>query len=422
MMKNTYEYLRSLEERHHRAPPRRAQAMMVSVILAFLVTMLLRLDEWKSFEGGFWGYQRSLYKQSQIIFQSNTDSSVRRGQEGKEVAITTSNCSDKLSSPTSTSSATNVVLDWSVLEKEKGDGPRVNLCRIPSYNMATEDPAGESFPFHVAYQCAGEEYDRFGEQLQRLVKVYSLSDAVRKEAWGQKPVPLPANTSVLAFGNSHTKQMISAWICQYFDQVTSYQAIRSDRAFSVRFENNSTLTLLRHSDLDGATALNNPWLGRPMTSFDAVIVGQLNPEKNGLPMGSSTFDYNNKKKKKKEWSPFPQADGDSTNLYNVAAAFPGPIVFSSNFGKHDMERAISLQEGLERLSKDRKNMVSLMARRYIDIVGNEAGTDKPHEVGECLPMAPRSHRCMGDKGGWPDVQAFDVQSAIWKLLEETKNR
>jgi len=254
--------------------------MMVSVILAFLVTMLLQLDEWKSFEGGFWGYQRSLYKQSQPIFQNNNDSSVRHGQEGKEVAITTSNCSDKLSSPTSTSSATNVVLDWSVLEKEKGDGPRVNLCRIPSYNMATEDPAGESFPFHVAYQCAGEEYDRFGEQLQRLVKVYSLSDAVRKEAWGQKPVPLPANTSVLAFGNSHTKQMISAWICQYFDQVTSYQAIRSDRAFSVRFENNSTLTLLRHSDLDGATEMR-PWLGRPMTSFDAVIVGQLNPEKNG---------------------------------------------------------------------------------------------------------------------------------------------
>ena len=62
----------------------------------------------------------------------------------------------------------------------------------------------------------------------------------------------------------------------------------------------------------------------------------------------------------------------------------------------------------------RSNLRAINARRYIDRLG-ECSSDWQTIIGNCTNQT-NSHRCMGQKGGIPDLVAWDLVEAFHTVL------
>lgn len=154
-----------------------------------------------------------------------------------------------------------------------------------------------------SYVCKGPEYDAFADKLeellieQELTRRLSLPNAMlpieRKSAsWGKRAIsPFPANTTILAVGNSHTRQVFQALPCQYptlqlidMEAQKSGNVMRRGSYYYIEFENHAKLHLVTNN----AIFYSRQWprylqeLVKPGSdvawedSFDALVVGKMN--------------------------------------------------------------------------------------------------------------------------------------------------
>ena len=122
---------------------------------------------------------------------------------------------------------------WVEMAKHKFALKGVKLCR------ASKIAFDGSKPFTLGFQCSGAAYNKLGREIIKVAE--SIPSPM-----GRRPFPIPANSSVLVIGNSHTRQMVKTLVCQHSSSVVKYDdrlgfaTARSD-AFLVRFANNATL-------------------------------------------------------------------------------------------------------------------------------------------------------------------------------------
>jgi hypothetical protein len=282
-----------------------------------------------------------------------------------------------------------------------------------------------SHQMKVWYQCEGLIYEEFGQDLHSLA-VSLVNHHQRSTGWGRRPAALPANSTVLVFGNSHARQIAHALSCQHGDtQVVSvlrYDTNQPDAHMvtQIRFANHATLWVVANSYV----AYSPHWkrlleqqLGIPLRTMDAIVLGIFNgcTAKNAFTSGVLKMS-----------AASPEADEiDCTVHYGptvqeVAAVFDKPILFTTMLGKARLEQADLGRHEVQVLRKrhNRTNVYFLPSRRYIDMMDQECGARFKLNVSICDngPAARSMHRCMGSQGGHPDLVAWDVTEFLYREI------
>jgi hypothetical protein len=268
----------------------------------------------------------------------------------------------------------------------------------------------------IEYQCNGTEYDNFTSQLHQLAS--DISATQKSKTWGRWPEPLPPNASVLFLGNSHTKQTAHEYVCQYADQVESVgQYHRSTTVF--QFQNMASIYLVYNSPVDAAldwTGRLESLVRRPLGSFQAVVLGQFNGA--GPDVRNSNY-YRQMMNWSESDSGLQFGKVTPPDVVQVAGAFPGPVVFASNYDVGKSASSKLILQAIEdiKLRTNRTNLAGVLARNYLSALGgNECGTEIRNGVGDCGRFRAASHRCVGPNGGHPTLIAHDVQELLYSFL------
>ena len=77
-------------------------------------------------------------------------------------------------------------------------------------------------PVQIIYQCDDEPYNNFTTTL--LKEPYMQNTTLHGTNWGRRPAALPPNKTILVMGNSHTRQTVLEWMCQYSDSVPQFES------------------------------------------------------------------------------------------------------------------------------------------------------------------------------------------------------
>jgi hypothetical protein len=290
--------------------------------------------------------------------------------------------------------------------------PPIHLCRASQLHF----PKG-SGGVPIRYQCAGQEYDEFGAKLLDFASDPAVNGNHR--TWGRRPFPIPSHKTVFILGNSHTRQITHAMICQFADQVKerSYDEASSRETF--HFQNNSTLHVLINSPL----VYSRKWdtfmeqaIGQSLKSLDAFVLGVFN----GCYINNTTKPTNFSKamleaSRKNQDIEFCTVDPPSA--WKVTKVFQGPVVFVSAFSAGKMSQTRKVERFINDTTS-RDNLYSINSRKYIDALGIECSSNETAFsplTGRCGDQTSQ-HRCNGPLGGHADLVAFDIVEALASSL------
>mmetsp|Transcript_25345 Transcript_25345/g.58251 ORF Transcript_25345/g.58251 Transcript_25345/m.58251 type:complete len:381 (-) Transcript_25345:29-1171(-) len=301
------------------------------------------------------------------------------------------------------------------------------ICRVP---------VEQEFGFN----CKGKEYDQFADKLEALLdnhtkktKRLSVSPSSYQErpaSWGKRTFPFPPNSTILAVGNSLIRQVFQQLPCQYGDQVVSWIDKESHQEnffhrgtfYHGRFSNGAQVYLVTNHAMFYAPKwpqyLQELIGEEEWNKVDLMVVGRLN---NFVQAYNTSFAKIMQEQTKK-WD---GADFRSMppNLTDFASVFhrDRPIVGISMMADwsswdedyYDMKQQ---QEQSHATARNKQNNVHLVhGRQYIDQIG-ECGSESWWKTGICAP-SPYLHRCIGNRGGHPDLIAFDAVETINMALD-----
>jgi hypothetical protein len=170
---------------------------------------------------------------------------------------------------------TNESINATTVPQQLPPPPPLRLCSRPRLQLA------ENVVKQVTFQCGGAVYYDFGQKLLKY------NQASSNYFWGHRAIPFPPNKAVLFFGNSHTRQLVEAFLCQYHDLI-DYGSLLTGNHNSgfVRLVNNATIHWLTNNWV----AFSKKWTQdilaeipepRPVASFDAIVLGYINPVSQG---------------------------------------------------------------------------------------------------------------------------------------------
>lgn len=270
----------------------------------------------------------------------------------------------------------------------------------------------------IWYQCQGSEYDRLTTGLRRFVSQHEHDSPT----WGRRSYPLPDDSNVLIFGNSHARQIGLALACQHAQrliQVVRYDMHLPDAYMAQRFvfANNSTLFVAANS----YAAYSPYWqellerqIDARLQDMDAVFLGQFNRNK-----GLSNFVLNMRLMMERVPPEYEVHVGNAPpTVRDVTAALGDekPLAFVTMFGDYLRSQVRRAAEQVQETNAEFWD-----ARRYISQMGMEGGSASKVEPGVCYNNPSnqetlRMHRCMGRKGGHPDLLAWDVSEFVFYRL------
>jgi hypothetical protein len=245
------------------------------------------------------------------------------------------------------------------------------------------------------------------------------------ETFGRRAFPMAANSSVLVMGNSHTRQMLQALVCQFREEVVEYvgqlyiHSMIPEDSFRVRFRNNSTMTSLTNI----AVVYIPQWpllvegiVGRPVASFDGIVLGHFNGfnDSNG-----TTFMQVVSEALKNLSEPVDFARSSPPTLRHVVAEFDGPIVYVGSFsigGEVQLRSSLKVMSEANATSM-RNNIYVMDGRKYVKILQLECAANGKNETGTCDEGddSHKAHRCVGAKGGHPDLIAWELAEILNNL-------
>lgn len=269
---------------------------------------------------------------------------------------------------------------------------------------------GDAFspPVPVSYRCEGTMYDDFVQMLQQYI--YRQDDGT----WGKRPWPLPENSRVLVFGNSHTRQVAEAWTCMYGSLLT--EIVQGPFSWWYHFANNASLAVVVNSPIP----FSSRWVERlheeigvssVHDTFDAIVLGMNNNCK-----GDNNFAKGMKALSRQ----MPDVDclhNAMPTLTNwTQQVFPDkPIVFLPMMSLTADHTHVDME--MQQLRTTTNQSLSLLdARHHIDAVGIECASFNRTTRSDCLNNSGATHRCQGTKGSHPDLIAWSVIDHLYGLL------
>jgi hypothetical protein len=284
----------------------------------------------------------------------------------------------------------------------------------------------------MRYTCKGEEYDDFGKHLI----AFANNSSVHGLHWGRRQYPIPDNKTVLMMGNSHTRQLIHALVCQYNAVLESILPCHSCKApghfvFTARFRNNATLFVSTNNYIvytrRFVTLLEQTTLeGRSLESVDAIVLGKFNGWHD-----SKNTTFQRDMVALRNTSGAEDVDFETVqppDLAEMAALYAGPIVTVSSYTRNADEDTARRREAVGRLTREgRSNVFFVEGRKYIERLG-ECAYDGDPKSNTCRdPSDPNransrgspSHRCIGAHGGHPDLNAWGVIEFLFEHLGST---
>ena len=268
--------------------------------------------------------------------------------------------------------------------------------------------------------------------------------------------------AILVMGNSHTRQIISNVLCQYKEQIQKRTVLYSEDEYDeskvpvakqmtkniamvVEFPHNVKIYIVVNCPF----VYTHKWdkvledvLKRPLQSFDTVVVGRFNDAKASK---GTSFEKNMKKMEKDhpEWAlDFENVGGPTVKT--VATKYDGPIVWMGMFaesGHHYHRKAIkeieilknqtttastgSLRKSDNHSTAQQRHLYAINSRQYIEVlkeklpentttlIVDECAVDVRKFVSTCNtnttdPRYTAGHRCMGHRGGHPDLVSWDL--------------
>jgi hypothetical protein len=155
---------------------------------------------------------------------------------------------------------------------------------------------------------------------------------------------------------------------------------------------------------------------RKLDSWDSIVLGQFNGA--GRELENTTY-YRDMVNMSLHDKDLQFGKVTPPDVHKVAAAYSGPILFVSSYDFGKVNSATQAKETIDGLNRDgRKNARAILSRKYIDVLGHECATQvkKGRKKGVCAQKRS-AHRCMGNSGGHPDLIAFDVQEALYSLMD-----
>jgi hypothetical protein len=293
-----------------------------------------------------------------------------------------------------------------------------NFCTAASMG----NPDDEEFRSDVWYQCRGSVYDDFGVQLSAYA---SKKSEERPPLWGHRAAAIPANMTLLFFGNSHTRQLASALACQmgpeqveevyhfHFGQPAANMAVR------YRFRNGASLYVV----VDSYAVYSPRWqelleqqIDKKLDDFDAIVLGHF-----ASAVPESTFKTNMVQMLDKLPEEY-DADFQKHTPPGVIAvtdAYDKPFMFAANFAKSHMQASKTACYTIVDIMEDgRTNVKCLQTREYIEDMGHEGASANRLKAKDCKNVDV-FHRCMGAAGGHPDLKAWDVTEFLYQQWPAT---
>ena len=307
-----------------------------------------------------------------------------------------------------------------------------------------------------SHMCQGPTYDALAYQLHK----YSRQTELHGPTWGRRrPLRIQQqqqendedgdadasvhqgsvtpHTRILAFGNSHTRQVTLAWMVQQMPYGIQHTELLYTR-YAMRFDLtdiNSTVYLVTNSYAPYANnwprALSNLTDGLTLADFDVVIVGNVNgclpttPEKPGsldkfVQAGIPDLNCDRIPPTYEEWM-----DSYFTSRNNNTIARSSRLLFLSSFMKGQLKKDRAWARWVDQVRRDHPqgNQVGFIyGRHHIDAVGNEGSdfrnaTEQQPGDADCPSCSSSGHKCVGRYGGHPDLVAFDVAEWLWTGMD-----
>ena len=283
-------------------------------------------------------------------------------------------------------------------------------------------PAHNLEPLEIGYECSGEKYNNFTGEMFRYIEYHQQT----KQLWGRRSYPFPPNKTVLLIGNSHMRQIAYSLVCQFADKVVHRRVFAergTEHEFS--FANNSTLFLVQNSPY----VYSNIWneliekaLGIQLSDLDAVVLGRFN---NYSPGGKNNF-VDQMLQITKDMPDVDFKHVKPPDVSSLMKCYSGLIVAISMFSKlqlREFESSVRKSTQLQ-MEMNRSNVLYISGRKHIEQLG-ECGTDGPLPEDACfmendqppisnLPV--NMHRCTGNRGGHPDLIAWDLIETLHHFL------
>jgi hypothetical protein len=253
-------------------------------------------------------------------------------------------------------------------------------------------------PMGIAYQCAGPDYEAFGDRLQSLLqeKTRTATHSSSNDPWGKRIYPIPPHagtatttaavlqpTFVLFFGTTALRQVVAAMLCQYSHLIASAKKIYVSKrtnhgSFSIR--------VVLRGNIHIFIVLNPPFvydhehwqdllerhvLNMPLAVMDIIIMSRFNAfsKQQGLAYEEFWMDHEN------DWTLPDTVHQDPISFMDLLVpsehsegniVYTGPIVYVSlfaSYGESEYKRVVetidALREGqpLPRDTHDSTNMV-----------------------------------------------------------------
>jgi hypothetical protein len=273
----------------------------------------------------------------------------------------------------------------------------------------------------IRYQCAGPHYDDFITKLNVFCHE-QVDQGIEPATWGNPEfAPLQANQAILFLGNSHTRQLALAFLAERYDDMVTYDTlpvsenrINTKRRFD--FHRNVTIFTITNSAIVHSPVwydLVEQAIGRPLASLDALVLGLFN---------SCNLDANTTfAKEMKEEAGISCMDREGPKFDDVAAQYSGPLAMTTMFSTHRAEYEHEAHAMVEALKVNRSNVAYIYSRKHVEALGVECGARKTLKTEDCgyeEKARKDEHRCVGEKGGHPDLVAWDVREWIRQQTEE----
>eukprot|EP00978_Attheya_sp_CCMP212_P032326 scaffold125706_cov56-Attheya_sp.AAC.2 len=299
------------------------------------------------------------------------------------------------------------------------------ICRKPYIEV--EDDVYKA----VLYQCGGEDYYEFHNSLQSLWSE-SLTE---RPFWGRRESPAPRNTNILVWGNSHTRQVVEAMLCQYEDKIVDSYLEEEDEGEGnylgwVQLEHNVTIMWVintwhsftgdrwRHlletyvlQSMTKVPASNGDHITN-LTDFDVLLLGKFNRTSSDVSTKKKgrAF-YRSMYKNKKEHPKLIDFDTTTPGLSQISSALNGAAVGLTPFAPDDRTQNHMQTEAAQ---SNRANGMVLEGRHYMDVLGECVGMIK-EGVGSCVNQTV-GHRYAGAYGGHADVMVWDIVKTLHQIV------
>ncbi|CAB9496416.1 expressed unknown protein [Seminavis robusta] len=329
------------------------------------------------------------------------------------------------------------------------------LCRIsPSPVLGQPKVETPELVMALGYQCAGDVYNQFATLMEQVIE----QRAAKGYNWGKRSTILASSSegnnkarSILIMGNSHTRQLTSTLLCQYKDEVVDSTMLYPvpehplQGVLKVQMKHNLIVYAVTNSpffhSLDWDTILLENTIQQPLSSMDAIILGNINGAHKSAEEENDESELTGADKAMaalmtafQETYPELTVDGDipGPTVKDVADKYDGgPIIYVSAFASRFAVRSSEMMEQV----KHETNVHFVDGRRYIHEMKElqqqneneetpsvyECSSDSRAQVGTCNTDVSDSrfkqgHRCTGGRGGHPDLIAWDVITMLRKIF------